>query len=220
MHSLDPSLFTPLIGFVGSILRREEAKAVEFCAFQTKAKAARLFRLIQAAVPPANRMAHVVTPYRRAGFRRESGLHLPVRGQHLDGKAAAARVDVHFEPAIWQLQGNGFNHAVIRIERDKAVQPPTGSTDGHHFVLEQLAVRLRAAGVVPVYPVILHQGFFGGEENHARIEFASLPARENRGSVFKMAPVYAVSAVDELRINRTIDGCLPGHGIHDVLGDV
>ena len=122
MHSLDPSLFTPLIGFVGSILRREEAKAVEFCAFQTKAKAARLFRLIQASVPPANRMAHVVTPYRRAGFRRESGLHLPVGGQHVDGQAALARVDIHFEASVGQPQRNRFNHAVIRIKRDKTVQ--------------------------------------------------------------------------------------------------
>ena len=158
----------PAIG--GSIFRREDAKAVEFGAFQAKAQAARLFRLIQAAVPPANRMAHVVAPYRRAGFRRESGLDASVGGQYFGGKAASACVDVHFEASVGQPQEDSFNHAVIRIKRDKAVQSPTGSSDGHHLVLQQLAVRLRAAGVVPVYPVILDQRLFGGKENHARIE--------------------------------------------------
>ena len=119
-----------------AISGREEAKAVEFCAFQVEAEAARLFRLIQAVITPANRMAYAVAAYGSAHFCRESGLGASVGGQHLDSKAASARVNVHFEVPVGQLQRNGFNHAVISVERDKAVQPPTGSPDGHHFVLQ------------------------------------------------------------------------------------
>ena len=57
-----------------AISGREDAKAVELCAFQEKAKTARLFRLNQAVITPANRMAYAVAADGRAGFRRESGL--------------------------------------------------------------------------------------------------------------------------------------------------
>ena len=117
------------IGIIaGLIFGREDAKAVEFCAFQVKAKSAWLLRTIQAAVPPANGVAYAVAADMRAGFRREFGLGASVGGQHLDGKAAPACVNVHLKPAVGQLQGYGFHHAVIRVERDKAVQPPTGSS--------------------------------------------------------------------------------------------
>ena len=145
-------------------------------------------------------MAHVVAPYRRARIRRESGLDASVGGQHLDGKAAPARVDVDFEASVGQPQGDSFNHAVTRIKRDKTVESPTSSSDGHHLVLQQLAVRLRAAGVVPMDSVILDQGFLAVKRIMPESNRCSHLAGES-GFVFKLAPVYAVSAIDELRVN-------------------
>ena len=95
-------------------------------------------------------------------------------------------------------------------ERDETISLPGGAPQPLDALLHvDFAVRMLAAGVVPVNFVAFDDRLFGGADDHASVEGIAGAARE-RGSAgaVGMLPADAIAAVDELAVDGAVAGDL------------